>query len=865
MAHLRILLIESQRNMRCQEIWNVMKTQGIHLENAETEVSDEKLLRSIFRALGKDYINICLIDINKKMVRVLKTEKTVSEKSDISEIREYPYEEICRQFILEAVLPEKQKKISERTKFERVTEILSYKTEYSFNYDAIMEGKKHACQMKYIRLDDNRHILMGLRTVDDIIASEKEHQKSLAKAVAVAEQAYMAAENANRAKTTFLSNMSHDIRTPMNGIIGMTTIAKAHLDDKERVGECLDKIMSASSHLLSLINDVLDVSRIESGRILLSEEAFSLPEVFDNMINMISPQIMNKHLELFVDICGVTHEDVVGDALRLQQIFMNIVGNAIKYTPEGGKISVSLKEIPSDTAFYSEYIFTCKDSGYGMTPEFIKKLFIPFERADDERIKGIQGTGLGMVITKNILEMMDGDIKVESEFGKGSRFSARFRMKNQKKLIENDTLPEDVSVLLVDDDEATGESTALTLDSLGIPNTYVSNGQAAIDMVKTMHERNKSFRVCMIDWKRPDMDCREIIRQVRRYGGENMAIVIISAYDWSEIEMNARAAGANSFMTKPLFRSKLIGKLKEVTDELPPEQKENILEKYTEKHYENKRILLVDDNELNREIASEILGMTHVMVEEAENGKQAFEMFQKSDRNYYDMILMDVQMPVMDGHQATRAIRKLHRSDAVSVPIIAMSANAFLEDVESSRLAGMNGHISKPVNIAKLLGIMEDYLGNRIKRSVIEIVDEKGSSKAAPARYYEELYFANGLVNMSEENERICINVLDKNGAVGIFGLLEQKDFPIYCVSGFALTALGYSFEEIMKASDGFFIELVYEEDRRRFVEEFYEKGKKRKYRMRKKNGEIALATTYSADTELADGGKAKMLSIRVE
>ena len=836
-----------------------METKQIHLANPDVEVYDEGLFRSIFRALGKDYINICLIDIGRRTVRTLK-----KQKNDTSEIQECSYDEMCRYSVIDRVIPEKQKKIFDRTRFERVLEVLSYKPEYSFTYEVLLNGKKHVCQMKYMRLDDEQHILMGFRIVDDIIAAEKEHQKSLAKAVAVAEQAYMAAENANRAKTTFLSNMSHDIRTPMNGIIGMTTIAKAHLNDRERVGECLDKIMGASSHLLSLINDVLDVSRIESGRILLSEDAFSLPEIFDNMINMISPQIMNKNMELFVDICGVTHEDVIGDALRLQQIFMNIVGNAIKYTPEGGKISVSLREIPSETAFYSEYIFTCEDSGYGMKPEFIKKLFVPFERADDERLKGIQGTGLGMVITKNILQMMNGDIKVESEFGKGSTFSAHFRMKNQNKLIENNTFPRDMSVLLVDDDEATGESTSLTLDSLGIPNTYVSTGLAAIDAVKTQRDRNKSFRACLIDWKMPDMDCMEIIRQVRRYGGENMAIVIISAYDWSEIEMNARAAGANSFMTKPLFRSKLIGKLKEVTDEIPPEQKENILEKYTEKHYEDKRILLVDDNELNREIASEILGMTRVMVEEAEDGRQALELFEKSERNYYDMILMDVQMPVMDGHQATKAIRKLKRPDAVSVPIIAMSANAFIEDVESSRMAGMNGHISKPVNIAKLLGIMEDYLGNRIKRSVIEIVDEKGSSKAAPARYYEELYFANGSVNMSEENERVCINVLDKNGAVGIFGLLEQKDFPIYCVSGFALTALGYSFEELMKISDGFFIELVHEEDRRRFVEEFYEKGKKRKYRMIKKNGDIVTATTYSADTELMDGGKAKMLSIRM-
>ena len=343
-----------------------------------------------------------------------------------------------------------------------------------------------------------------------------------------------------------------------------------------------------------------------------------------------------------------------------------------------------------------------------------------------------------------------------------------------------------------------------------------------------------------------------------------MSIVIISAYDWSEIEMNAMAAGADSFMTKPLFRSKLVEKLKAVTDEIPPEQKNNILEKFTQKNYADKRILLVDDNDLNREIASEILGMTSVQVEEAQNGKQAADMFAASGENYYDMIIMDIQMPVMDGHEATRMIRKMNRPDAVTIPIIAMSANAFVEDIESSREAGMNAHISKPVNIAKLLGIMEDYLGSRVKRSVIKIMNDREDSVAAPARYYEELYFADGSVNMSEENEKVCLNVLDKNGAVGIIGMLEQKDFPIYCVSGFALTALGYSFDELMKESDGFFIELVHEDDRKRFVEEFYENGKKRTYRMRKRNGDIVTATTYSADTELPDGAKAKMVSLRV-
>ena len=843
-----------------------MWEKDVHLEkmNLEGTVFDENLFKSVFRALGKDYVNICLLDTTNRTVQTLKGVMGRLNKENAVKVECCIYEEVCKKTILNHIEENKQEKILQKMQYEKVMEILSYKSEYSFTYEARIEKKKHICQMKYMRLDDGKHVLMGFRIVDDIVASEREHRKSLAKAVAVAEQAYTAAENANRAKTTFLSNMSHDIRTPMNGIIGMTTIAEAHMDDPQRVKECLEKILGASNHLLSLINDVLDVSRIESGRIVLAEEAFSLPEIFDNMINMISPQITTKNQELFIDIQNVVHEDVVGDSLRLQQVFMNVVGNAIKYTPDGGKILVGLKEMPSGSALYSEYVFTCVDNGYGMSPEFVERLFTPFERAEDERLKGIQGTGLGMVITQNILHMMEGDIEVQSEYGKGSSFTCHFRIKNQAKLISNDRLPKDLSVLIVDDDEATCESTSLTLKSLGIRNQYVTNGKDAIDTVRTFNESGNPFRICLIDWKMPDMDCLEIIRQVKRFGSEDMSIVIISAYDWSEIEMNARAAGADSFMTKPLFRSKLVEKLKAVTDDIPPEQKNNILEKYTEKNYINKRILLVDDNDLNREIASEILGMTHVHVEEAQNGKQAAEMFEASEQNYYDMIIMDIQMPVMDGHEATRMIRKMNRPDAVTIPIIAMSANAFVEDIECSREAGMNGHISKPVNIAKLLGIMEDYLGSRVKRSVIKIMNDEGDSVVAPARYYEELYFADGSVNMSEENEKVCLNVLDKNGAVGIFGMLEQKDFPIYCVSGFALTALGYTFEELMKESDGFFIELVCKEDRKRFVEEFYENGKRRQYHMRKKNGDIVIATTYSADTELPDGAKAKMISLRV-
>ena len=500
-----------------------------------------------------------------------------------------------------------------------------------------------------------------------------------------------------------------------------------------------------------------------------------------------------------------------------------------------------------------------------MKPEFIEKLFIPFERANDERLKNIQGTGLGMIITKNIIQMMDGDIKVDSIYGKGSKFTVTFRLKQQNDLQEESEAIRGISVLVIDDDETTCESTCLSLESLGTRNQYATTGEEAIQRVAYAHETGDDFDVCLVDWKMPDMECIDLIRQLRLHGGENLAIIIISAYDWVEIEMDAKLAGADAFIMKPLFKSKLISKLKMVTAGSHEKPASTVtLDDFTEKDFSGKHVLLVEDNELNREIAKEILSMTGIDVVEAEDGSQALKLFEVSKENFYDLIVMDIQMPVMDGYQATRAIRNLNRSDAVTVPIVAMSANAFLEDVENSKQAGMNAHISKPIDMAKLLGIMEDYMGKRVKRSIIQIED-KNSSQPEASKYAEELYIAKGAVEMSEDNEKACINALEKNGAVGIFGLLEQKDFPIYCVSGFGLTALGYTFDELMEATDGYFIELLHPDDKARFAEEFYEHDHRHHYRIKKKNGDYISMSAWSEETRLVDGVKAKMFSMRVE
>lgn len=532
------------------------------------------------------------------------------------------------------------------------------------------------------------------------------------------------AQRANEAKSSFLSNMSHDIRTPMNGIIGMTAIAGAHLDDRERVKDCLEKIAGASRHLLSLINDILDLSKIESGNITLSEESFSLSDLLDNMVNMLSSQMRSKHQEFKFHVEGVTHERVIGDSLKLQQVFTNILSNAIKYTPDGGTITVDFKEKPSDSARVAEYEFICQDTGYGMSREYLKRLFEPFERAADDRIKNIQGTGLGMVITRNIVHMMDGDIAVESELNKGSTFIVTFRMKLQENDGPYDEKLSHLKVLIVDNDPVVCESTCLAIGELGMTVDYAFSGEKAVTMVREHHAQEKDYDVCLVDWQMPEMDGLETIRQIREIAGSDMTVILTSAYDWSSIEGDARCAGADAFLSKPLFKSRILEKLREVIlgEEI---EKVDELNEYTVKDFSDKRILLVEDNELNREIACTILGETKVNVETAENGRIALEMVEKSEEGYYDLILMDIQMPVMDGLDATHAIRLLDRHDCKSLPIVAMSANAFSEDIIKSKNAGMNDHIAKPINLKKLLSLMEHYLGVDGKRRHMEFAPEE--------------------------------------------------------------------------------------------------------------------------------------------
>ncbi len=548
----------------------------------------------------------------------------------------------------------------------------------------------------------------GLFMATDITETKKRQEKQQQALMA----AYEAANHASAAKTSFLANMSHDIRTPMNGIIGMTAIAGAHLDDKERVADCLSKIMVASKHLLGLLNEVLDMSKIESGKIELQNEEFSLPDLVDDLITIAKSQIEAKHHDFFVSVRGIEHEDVIGDSQRIQQVFLNLLSNAVKYTPEGGKVQLIISEKPFHRKDVGCYEIVFEDNGIGMSKEFLEHLFEPFTRAEDSSMAKTQGTGLGMTITKNIVQLMNGRIDVKSEPNKGTKFTVTIFLKLQegKEPVSFDKLM-DLPILVVDDDEAACESTCEMLNELGMLGEYVLCGEDAIKCVVARHEADDDFFVVILDWKMPGMDGIEVTREIRRQVGEDVPIIVISAYDWSEIEVSARAAGVNAFLSKPLFKSKMVYLFKEILGNKEHLQSISTLKTVQKNNFSGKRALLVEDNELNAEIAGEILGMIGLEIIYAKDGKEALDKMAEAEAGYYDIVFMDIQMPIMDGYEATRAIRSLPGDYPRKVPIIAMTANAFMSDVQACKAVGMNEHIAKPLELDHLFKVLNQWLG----------------------------------------------------------------------------------------------------------------------------------------------------------
>ncbi len=541
----------------------------------------------------------------------------------------------------------------------------------------------------------------ALDVTDSKQKEEKEHQ--------ALKEACEAATRANASKSEFLSRMSHDIRTPMNAIIGMTAIAGTHLNEKERVADCLNKITVSSKHLLSLINEVLDMSKIESGKIDLEEEEFQLPALVQNLMTIIRPSVLEKNHDLRIHIGGVEHEDVIGDVMRLQQVFVNILGNAVKYTPPGGKLEVEIAEKPSRLLGYGCYEFVFRDNGIGMSDEYQKKIFEPFSRAEDSRISKIEGTGLGMAIAMNIIRMMNGAITLESELGKGSQFTVTVFLKQGNTAAPDVERFVNLPVLVADDDRESGETACRILDELGMKSQWVLSGMEAVKCVRAAHEMEEDFFAVILDWQMPDMDGIATAKEIRKQVGPDVPIIILSAYDWSRIEEEAREAGVDGFISKPLFRSKLVYLFKQLTGGEENEGLEKA-ERPLSRNFTGSRVLLVEDNELNREIAEEVIGGTGAMIESVENGRLAVERFEDVEDGYYDLIFMDIQMPVMNGYEAARAIRGSAKKDGKRIPIIAMTANAFVDDVMDSKRAGMNEHIAKPLDFDRLIECMNRWL-----------------------------------------------------------------------------------------------------------------------------------------------------------
>ena len=514
---------------------------------------------------------------------------------------------------------------------------------------------------------------------------------------------------ANKAKSEFLSNMSHDIRTPMNAIVGMTAIATANIENTQQVQHCLKKIALSSKHLLNLINDVLDMSKIESGKMTLNIDQVSLREMMDGIVNIVQPQVRAKQQQFDIFIHDILSENVCCDSVRLNQVVLNLLSNAVKFTPVEGSIHIALYQEPSPQGddFVRTHLLV-KDSGIGMSPEFQAKIFDSFSREDSRRVQRTEGTGLGMAITKFIVDAMGGTIQLRSEQGRGSEFHVTLDLEVST-IQETDMVLPDWNMLVVDDDRELCESTVASLKSIGLHAEWTLDGENAVRMAEERFQRHDGSHIILLDWKLPGMDGIETARELRRRLGENIPILLISAYDWGDIEAEAKSVGINGFISKPLFKSTLFYGLRPYVD-----AEETVLEPLPEEHeadFTGRRILLAEDNELNWEIADELLSSLGLELDWAENGKICVEKFSAAAPGWYDAVFMDLRMPIMTGYEATQAIRALDRPDA-SLPIIAMTADAFSEDIQRCLEAGMNAHIAKPIDLREVSRLLEKYLNS---------------------------------------------------------------------------------------------------------------------------------------------------------
>lgn len=545
-------------------------------------------------------------------------------------------------------------------------------------------------------------VLCAVQDVTELKREELRNRTAL-------KEAFRAAEAANHAKSDFLSRMSHDIRTPMNAIMGMTTVAAMNIDDKERLKDCLNKITLSSRHLLALINDVLDMSKIENGKVILSEEEIDMAKMVENLLAIIHPQIQKKNQQLKVNTSNIVHEAVIGDPLHLQQVFVNIMGNAVKFTPEGGTISFSICERTSHIPGSGCYEFIFEDTGIGMKDEFIETIFEPFSRENSDSRQNIEGTGLGMSIANNIVRMMNGNIQVESTLGVGSKFTVQVYLKLQNAKTEAAECLKGLRVLVADDEPDACENACEILNSIGMSADGVLSGDEAIRKLTEIQKNGDHYDVVILDWKMPGKCGVETTREIRKQLGKALPVVILSAYDWSVIEQEAREAGVNAFIAKPLFKSRLVYVLKSLIEKQEGEEASDI-DELGQKDYSGKRVLLVEDVDLNLEIAETLMEFIGIETETARDGQQAVDMLLEKPENYFDLVFMDIQMPVKNGYEAAKEIRASGREDLKTIPIVAMSADAFSDDIQRALAAGMNDHVAKPVELSKLSAAIEKWI-----------------------------------------------------------------------------------------------------------------------------------------------------------
>ena len=654
----------------------------------------------IITALGTAYESIMLLDLKKNTVETL---KAIPGEEQYKRIRTMRREEVLRR--TEAMVAEPY-----RAEYLEFVDATTMTARLKGHTSLVFTGRTvHDLWFTTLlipqRTDDDGNVTAVLVATRDATAEkqiEQKQQDALRSALA-------AAEHANKAKTVFLNSMSHDIRTPMNAILGFTALATTHLDNAELVKDYLQKISVSGQHLLSLINDVLDMSRIESGTIKLDNAPVHLPDVLHDLRTIIQGNISAKQLDLYVDTQDIQHEDIITDKLRLNQILLNIVGNAVKFTPAGGTINIRVREKPCPRSGCTTFVFSVKDNGIGMSPEFQQHVFDSFAREQTATRSGIQGTGLGMAITKNIVDMMGGTITLKSEQGKGSEFTVTLDCKISETQTKSQPIPElrGARALVVDDDAQTCMSVSKMLRQIEMTADWTTSGKEAILRAQEAHEQGRDFKVYIIDWLMPDMNGIETVRRIRKVIEPGTPIIILTAYDWSDIEQEAREAGVTAFVAKPLFMSELRAVLTHTQTEPQPMQ----MPKHT--GYAGKKVLLVEDNALNREIATAILEQAGLQVDSVEDGTDAVARMNTAAEDQYDLILMDIQMPRMDGYTATRKIRALENPRKANIPIVAMTANAFDEDRKKAFAAGMNAHVAKPIDMAVLSHTLDEIFAKQ--------------------------------------------------------------------------------------------------------------------------------------------------------